>query len=131
MLIFSAHICQLPRYCIFYELRTEATEGAMKLAKRITGRTDMVSFKYSYHGSTQGALSVMGDEYWRNSFRPLLPGIVHEDYGHMDSLDSITEKTAMVIAETVQAEKGVNLASRSGFRPYAENVPNRGFTGAR
>ena len=85
----------------------EATEGAMKLAKRVTGRTQIVAFKDSYHGSTQGALSVMGDEYWRNAFRPLLPGVDHEAYGSWESLDRITDKTAMVIAETVQAEKGV------------------------
>ncbi len=90
---------------------SEATEGAMKLAKRITGRTRIVSFNHSYHGSTQGALSVMGDEYWRNAFRPLLPGIDHEEYGSQEALASITNKTAMVIAETVQAEKGVNKPS--------------------
>ena len=52
---------------------TEATEGAMKLAKRVTGRTEMVAFNNSYHGSTQGALSLMGDEYWKSAFRPTLP----------------------------------------------------------
>jgi acetylornithine/succinyldiaminopimelate/putrescine aminotransferase len=87
---------------------SEATEGAMKLAKRFTGRAQMLSFKNSYHGSTQGALSVMGDEYWRNAFRPLLPGIVHADYNEDASLDFITIDTACVIAETIQAEKGVN-----------------------
>lgn len=55
---------------------SEATEGAMKLAKRYTGKTEIVSFKNSYHGSTQGALSVMGSEYWQQAFRPLLPGII-------------------------------------------------------
>lgn len=86
----------------------EATEGAMKLAKRVTGRTEIVAFKDSYHGSTQGALSVMGDEYWRNAYRPLIPGVWHENYGSAAALDRITKDTAMVIAETVQAEKGVN-----------------------
>jgi acetylornithine/N-succinyldiaminopimelate aminotransferase len=86
---------------------TEATEGAMKLAKRATGRTRMVAFNRSYHGSTQGALSVMGDEYWRNAFRPLLPGVVHLDYNDFDMLDQIDDHTACVIAETVQAENGV------------------------
>ena len=86
---------------------TEATEGAMKLAKRVTGRTEMAGFNYSYHGSTQGALSMMGDEYWRSSFRPLLPGISHLRYNSLEDLDQITEKTACVIAETVQAENGV------------------------
>lgn len=87
---------------------TEATEGAMKLAKRVTGRTEMVCFNNSYHGSTQGALSVMGSEYWRNAFRPLLPGVHHTDYNSFEALDLITKNTACVIAETIQAEAGVN-----------------------
>lgn len=86
---------------------TEATEGAMKLAKRVTGRTQIIAFKNSYHGSTQGALSIMGDEYWRNAFRPLLPDVYHLDYDSFSSLDNITPKTACVIAETVQAEAGI------------------------
>ena len=86
---------------------SEATEGAMKLSKRYTGRTKIVSFKNSYHGSTQGSLSIMGDEYWRNAFRPLLPGIVQLQYNSFEDLQQITEETACVIAETVQAEAGV------------------------
>jgi acetylornithine/succinyldiaminopimelate/putrescine aminotransferase len=85
----------------------EAVEGAMKLAKRVTGRTQIIAFKKSYHGSTQGALSILGDEYWRNAFRPLLPDILHLDYNSFESLDEITERTACVIAEPVQAERGV------------------------
>jgi acetylornithine/succinyldiaminopimelate/putrescine aminotransferase len=85
----------------------EATEGAMKLAKRITGRPKIVSFKNSYHGSTQGALSVMGDEYWRNAYRPLLPGVIHADYNAYSALDYIDEHTACVIAEPIQAEMGI------------------------
>src|SRR5580704_16290854 len=81
---------------------TEAAEGAMKLAKRVTGRTEIVAFHRSYHGSTQGALSLMGDEYWRNAFRPLLPGISHLKYNNEEDLGKITEKTACVIAETIQ-----------------------------
>src|SRR5882757_4756376 len=85
----------------------EATEGAMKLAKRVTGRTEIIAFNQSYHGSTQGALSIMGDEYWRNAYRPLLPGIRHVDYNTTAALEAITDQTACVIAETVQAERGV------------------------
>jgi acetylornithine/N-succinyldiaminopimelate aminotransferase len=93
---------------VFYTASgSEATEGAMKLAKRYTGRTEIISFKNSYHGSTQGALSIMGDEYWRNAFRPLLPGTLQLNYNSFTDLDSITEKTACVVAETVQAEAGV------------------------
>ncbi len=86
---------------------TEAVEGAMKLAKRTTGRTQIIAFNNSYHGSTQGALSVMGDEYWRNAFRPLLPDVLHMEYNSIESLDEISELTACVIAETVQAEAGI------------------------
>ena len=86
---------------------SEATEGAMKLAKRCSNRTQIVSFKNSYHGSTQGALSVMGSEYWQQAFRPLLPDILQLNYNSFDDLEQITTKTACVIAETIQAEAGV------------------------
>jgi acetylornithine/N-succinyldiaminopimelate aminotransferase len=93
---------------VFYTASgSEATEGAMKLAKRFTQRTQIISFKNSYHGSTQGALSIMGDEYWRNAFRPLLPGTMQLTYNSFEDLENITERTACVIAETVQAEAGV------------------------
>ncbi len=85
----------------------EATEGALKLAKRVTGRTQIISFNKSYHGSTHGALSVMGDEYWRNAYRPLLPDVLHLEYNSFEALQSITSNTACVIAETIQAEAGV------------------------
>jgi acetylornithine/N-succinyldiaminopimelate aminotransferase len=90
---------------------SEATEGAMKLAKRYTGRTGMISFKNSYHGSTQGALSVMGSEYWQQAFRPLLPGIRQANYNDFSMLDWIGPDTACVIAETIQAEAGVHSPS--------------------
>ncbi len=86
---------------------TEATEGAMKLAKRFSERTQIIAFKNSYHGSTQGSLSIMGDEYWRNAFRPLLPDVLHLDFNSFEDLELITEQTACVIAETIQAEAGV------------------------
>jgi len=89
----------------------EAVEGAMKLAKRISNRTQIIAFNKSYHGSTQGALSVMGDEYWRNSFRPLLPDVLHLEFNSFESLNEIKELTACVIAETVQAEAGIIVPS--------------------
>jgi acetylornithine/N-succinyldiaminopimelate aminotransferase len=85
----------------------EAVEGAMKLSKRATGRTEIIAFKNSYHGSTQGALSIIGDEYWRNAFRPLLPNVRHLNYNSFEDLDFITDQTACVIAETIQAEAGI------------------------
>lgn len=91
---------------------TEATEGAMKLAKRATNRSKIICFNKSYHGSTQGALSIMGDEYFRNAFRPLLPDIYHYDYGSKEAIDAIDEATACIILETVQAESGVTKPSK-------------------
>ena len=98
----------------------EAAEGAMKLAKRVTGRTQMIAFKNSYHGSTQGALSIIGDEYWRNAYRPLLPDVEHLDFNSMSSLDRVSDRTACVIAETVQAEVGVCKPSREWLRALRE-----------
>ncbi len=85
----------------------EATEGAMKVAKRFNGRTEIIAFNNSYHGSTHGALSVIGSEYWRNAFRPLLPGVLHFDYNSTEAINVITEKTCCVIMETVQGEAGI------------------------
>ncbi|HMD00487.1 MAG TPA: aspartate aminotransferase family protein [Ferruginibacter sp.] len=86
---------------------TEATEGAMKLAKRYLNRTQIISFKNSYHGSTQGALSVMGSEYWQQAYRPLLPDVLQLNYNSFEDLENVSERTACVIAETIQAEAGV------------------------
>lgn len=93
---------------------SEATEGAMKLAKRFQNRTQIISFKNSYHGSTQGALSVMGSEYWQQAFRPLLPDILQMNYNSFEDLENITTRTACVIAETIQAEAGV-LVPQNGW----------------
>jgi acetylornithine/N-succinyldiaminopimelate aminotransferase len=104
----------------------EAVEGAMKLAKRVTNRTQIIAFKNSYHGSTQGALSIIGDEYWRNAFRPLLPDVLHLDHNSSESLGSITEKTACVIAETVQAEKGVYTSTLEWLKALRKKCSQTG-----
>jgi len=94
----------------------EAIEGSMKLAKRVTNRTQIIAFKNSYHGSTQGALSIIGDEYWRNAFRPLLPDVLHLDYNSFDSIKNISERTACVILEPIQAEAGIIAPSKEWIR---------------
>jgi acetylornithine/succinyldiaminopimelate/putrescine aminotransferase len=104
----------------------EAAEGAMKLAKRITGRTNMVAFHESYHGSTQGALSVMGSEYWRNAFRPLLPGIIHLEHNKLDDLKRIDETVACVMVEPIQAERGVMVPERSWMMALREKCNSTG-----
>jgi acetylornithine/succinyldiaminopimelate/putrescine aminotransferase len=105
---------------------TEAAEGAMKLAKRVTGRTQIIAFDNAYHGSTQGALSLMGDEYWRNAFRPLLPGISHLAYNSFESLEEITGETACVVAETVQGEAGVVIPSQEWMQALRKQCDRTG-----
>jgi len=88
---------------------TEAVEGALKLAKRYTGRTELISCRNAYHGSTQGALSVNGSESFKHAFRPLLPDVRHIRYNQTEDLAHITRRTAAVIVETVQGEAGVRV----------------------
>ncbi len=91
---------------------TEATEGALKLAKRVTGRTEIICFKDSYHGSTHGSLSVMGNETFKQAFRPLLPDIKILEYNSVEEVNKhISEKTAAVILESIQSETGYTIAS--------------------
>ncbi len=105
---------------------TEATEGALKLARRVTGKTDIISCNNSYHGSTLGALSIMGDEYWRNAYRPLLPGVWHYNYNDDELIDAINEHTSCVIIETVQAEAGVIEPRRHWLQRLREKCTEQG-----
>ena len=91
----------------------EATEGAMKLAKRFTGRKEFVAFKNSYHGSTQGALSLMNNNYFTDAFQPLLPDVRFITFNDFIDLDLITDKTAAVFFELVKAENGVQLIDKN------------------
>jgi acetylornithine/succinyldiaminopimelate/putrescine aminotransferase len=86
---------------------SEAVEGALKLAKRFTGKSRIISFKNSYHGSTHGALSIQGSELYRNAFRPLLPDVFQVSFNDEKSLDAIDNHTACVIVEPVQGEAGI------------------------
>jgi acetylornithine/succinyldiaminopimelate/putrescine aminotransferase len=85
---------------------TEATEGALKLAKRFTGKSDIVAAKFAYHGNTQGAMSVCGNENQNSAFRPLIPGIKFIEFNNLADLSKITHKTAGVILETIQGGAG-------------------------
>jgi len=99
----------------------EAVEGALKLAKRYTGRYQIVACKNSYHGSTHGALSVMGNEEFKQAYRPLLPGVSFINFNSIADLDAITNKTACVIIETVQGEAGIRLPALA----YMQALRNR------
>ena len=94
----------------FVNSGAEAVEGALKLAKRYTGRTELVSMRRAYHGSTHGAMSMMGTpegEEWKSAFRPLLPDVQAIEFNDFAALERITDRTACVLAEPVQGEAGV------------------------
>ncbi len=104
-----------PLDCVYFvNSGSEATEGAMKLAKRYTGRYEIVSCNNAYHGSTQGSASLMSDSYFTQTFRPLLTGIRHIEFNNETTLKTISDKTACVIVETVQGESGIQLP-KNGF----------------
>lgn len=97
----------------FVNSGAEAVEGALKLAKRYTNRTGIISCYNSYHGSTQGALSVMGNEEYKQAYRPLLPGVNFIDFNNIEDLELITEETACVIIETLQGEAGIRVPDKT------------------
>mgnify|MGYP006350094463 CR=1 FL=1 len=96
----------------FVNSGAEATEGALKLAKRFTGRSELISCNKSYHGSTHGALSVMGNEYYKQAYRPLLPDIRFINFNAVADLAHITTNTAAVILETIQGESGIRVPDK-------------------
>jgi acetylornithine/succinyldiaminopimelate/putrescine aminotransferase len=110
----------------FVNSGSEAIEGAMKLAKRYTGRTEVAYFRDAYHGSTQGALSILGNETLRNAFRPLLPGTRQLTFNNFADLDSITSQTACVVAETIQAEAGIILPKGDFLRRLRDRCSETG-----
>ncbi|QNL49445.1 aspartate aminotransferase family protein [Olivibacter sp. SDN3] len=93
----------------FVNSGTEATEGAMKIAKKYTGRSEFIAAKKAYHGSTQGALSLMGDDKYKTPYGPLLPNIQYITYNSIADLSKITSNTAAVVLEAVQGEAGVRI----------------------
>ncbi len=105
---------------------TEAVEGALKLAKRFTGRTELITFRNAYHGSTQGALSVNGSESFKNAFRPLLPDVRLLTHNVSSDLENITTRTAAVILETVQGEAGVRLPDSSYLQQLRQRCTDVG-----
>jgi len=105
---------------------TEANEAALKLAKRATGRTEIVSFHRSYHGSTHGSLSVSGNEKKKNAFRPLLPDVRFINFNKVEDLEQITERTAGVIVETIQGDAGVRIPDKSYMQALRKRCTETG-----
>ncbi|GAA4796552.1 aspartate aminotransferase family protein [Olivibacter ginsenosidimutans] len=110
----------------FVNSGTEATEGAMKIAKKYTGRRSFVSARKAYHGSTQGALSLMGDEQFKTPYAPLLPHVQYIDYNNEDQLSVITTATAAVVLEAVQGEAGVRVPTVDYMRAIRKRCDETG-----
>ncbi len=105
--LLARHLPESLSCTYFTNSGAEAVEGAMKLAKRATGRAEIIACHNSYHGSTQGAWSLIGSEEFRINYRPLLPQIHHVAFNSQEAIDAISEQTACIILETVQSEAGV------------------------
>ncbi len=110
----------------FVNSGTEANEGALKLAKRVTGRTELVSCHKSYHGSTHGSLSVTGNESKKYHVRPLLPGVSFMEFNHEEDLALITNKTAAVIIEPIQGDAGVRIPNTSYLKALRKKCDETG-----
>ncbi len=105
---------------------SEAVEGALKLAKRFTRRTELIACHQAYHGSTHGALSLNGSEGFKQAFRPLLPDVRHIRFNHPEDLELITGRTAAVVLETVQGEAGVRVPQGHYLQQVRERCDQTG-----
>lgn len=112
--LLTQHLPSSLSSCYFVNSGSEANEGAMKLAKRYTGRKEIISFKNAYHGSTQGCLSIIGSDEFKKPFEPLLPNIIQIEFNNENDLASITTQTACVIVEPIMGEAGV-VAPKNDF----------------
>lgn len=110
----------------FVNSGSEAIEGAMKLTKRFTGRTELISFKNAYHGSTHGSLSIMGNEGFKNAFRPLLPHTRQLEFNQLAGLEQITERTAGVFVETIQGEAGAVVPTNNFLKRLRQRCAEKG-----
>jgi len=110
----------------FVNSGSEAIEGALKLAKRYTGRTEIVAFKNAYHGSSHGSLSVMGNEEFKNAFRPLLPDIRFLDFNDEKSIEQITDKSACVLIEPIQGEGGIRVPENNFLQKLRKKCDETG-----
>jgi putrescine aminotransferase len=112
--------------CYFVNSGSEAVEGAFKLAKRFSGRPEILSCVNAYHGSSQGALSLCGNEGFKRAYRPLLPGIRHIRHGVLEDLRYINNNTAAIIIEIVQGEAGVRTSTKEYFQELRKKCTDTG-----
>jgi len=104
----------------------EAVEGSMKVAKKFTGRREIIAAKHAYHGSTQGALSLIGNDEYRVAYAPLLPEISFIEYNSLPDLEKISDKTAAVIVEAIQGEAGIRVPSKDYMQALRQKCTEKG-----
>ncbi len=124
--LMAKHLPQSLDSVFYVNSGSEAIEGALKLAKRITGRTEMIAFKDAYHGHTHGAMSLLGNEKMKYAFYPLLPDVRFLNFNDLDALAQITEKTACVLIEPIQAEAGIIIPDKNYIRSVQERCDETG-----
>ena len=122
----ASHLPESLQSVYFVNSGSEAVEGAMKLAKRYTGRREIIGYVNAYHGSTHGALSLMGGEDFKYAARPLLPDVNHIRLNNFDDLLHITERTAAVFIEPVQGEGGVRVCTQEYLSALREKCTQTG-----
>ena len=124
--LMAKHLPESLNSVFYVNSGSEAIEGALKLAKRITGRTEMIAFKNAYHGHTHGAMSLLGNEKMKYAFYPLLPDVRFLDFNDLDALAQITNKTACVLIEPIQAEAGIIIPNKDYIRAVRERCDETG-----
>ena len=128
--LFAKKLCELLpqnlQSVYFVSSGAEAIDGALKLAKRFTGRFKTLSCKNAYHGSSQGVLSIMGNETFKNAFRPLIPGNTIIEFGNIDDLKIIDDTFACIVMETVQGEAGIRISDAAYFKALKQSCDQHG-----
>jgi len=128
--LFAKKLCELLpqnlQSVYFVSSGAEAIDGALKLAKRFTGRFKTLSCKNAYHGSSQGVLSIMGNETFKNAFRPLIPGNTIIEFGNIDDLKIIDDTFACIVMETVQGEAGIRISDAAYFKALKQSCDQNG-----
>lgn len=121
------HLLPASLNCVYFvNSGTEANEGALKLAKRYTGRTEIIACRKSYHGSTHGSMSVSGNEVKKQAFRPLLPDVKFIDFGVDEDLKHISSSTACIILETIQGDAGVRVPTKAYLKALRKRCDETG-----
>ena len=110
----------------FVNSGSEAVEGAMKLARKYTNRSEIIAFKGGYHGSTLGAVSILGEEKYKQDFRPLIPDVKILEFNYLNDLDQITNKTSCVVIEVIQAGSGIRIPNKEFLKKLRQKCTETG-----